>query len=431
MRRLLSALGIAAAVAAALVAGGAGGSEESYRVAAIFDDAAHLIPGQDVKIAGARVGSVTDISLTRDRKARIEMEVETGFAPFRADASCTIKPQSLIGEKYIQCEPGTPDAGPLPAGAGGAPTVPLEQTSSPVDLDLVFAALRRPYSERLAILVNELGTSLAGRPRELSEAIRRANPALREANELLAILDGDRRTLARLVDRSDQVLAELAAKGRQTASFIERADSAASAAAGRRDDLDEAVRTLPRMLDELEPAAASLAQLAREGTPVVQDLRAAAPAAHDLVGDLDPLADAARPALRELAGTSRAGRRAVRAARPVAQRLRPVAGELPPLVDLTVDLVESLRETGTLEYTGRYLYYAAAATSRFDSVSHVLPSYQLASPCQLYATTPVEGCDAHYGPGRKRTSRRAISQRRARSRGADIQARLLDFLLQP
>ncbi|MEX2195183.1 MAG: MlaD family protein [Thermoleophilaceae bacterium] len=433
MRRLLSTLGIAVAAAAGLVVSGAGGSGsgETYRVAAIFDNAAHLIPGQDVKVAGARVGSVTDIELTDERHARIEMEIETGFAPFRSDASCTIKPQSLIGEKYIQCEPGTPDARPLRADAGGTPVVGLDQTSSPVDLDLVFAALRRPYSERLALVVNELGTGLAGRPRELSEAIRRANPALEEANELLELLNGDRRTLARLVDRSDAVLAELAAKERETASFIERADSAATAAAGRRDHLDEAVRTLPRMLEELEPAATSLARLARDGTPVVRDLRAAAPAAHDLVGDFDPLADAARPALAALADTSRTGRRAVRAATPVANRLRPLAEKLTPLVDITTQLLVNLRETGTVEGLQTFPFYAASAISRFDQVSHVLPSYQVASTCQGHAAEPVEGCDAHFEPGRERGAQHSISQREARSRMSDTQARLLGFLLEP
>src|SRR5690606_10252704 len=94
--------------AAAVLAAGAGGEEGRYRVAAIFDNAGFLIPGQDVKIAGARVGHVVDVSLTADRKARVEMAVDPRFAPFRDDADCTIQPQSLVGEKFVQCTPGTP-----------------------------------------------------------------------------------------------------------------------------------------------------------------------------------------------------------------------------------------------------------------------------------------------------------------------------------
>ena len=106
MRRAF-ALGLLIAVAAAALLVGAGGKgADTYRVDAIFDNAAGLIPGQDVKIAGARVGAVQDITLNKQRKARVQMEIEPGFAPFRADADCIVRPQSIIGEKFVQCDPG-------------------------------------------------------------------------------------------------------------------------------------------------------------------------------------------------------------------------------------------------------------------------------------------------------------------------------------
>ena len=67
---------------------------------------------------------------------------------------------------------------PLRAEGDEAPTVPLRRNEVPVDLDLVFASMRMPYRQRLSLIVNELGTGLAGRPRELNDAIRQANPAL-------------------------------------------------------------------------------------------------------------------------------------------------------------------------------------------------------------------------------------------------------------
>ena len=66
--------------------------------------------------------------------------------------------------------------------------LPLENTSSPVDLDLINNIMRLPYRERLAILINEFGTALAGRGAELNEVIHRANPALRETDKVLKIL---------------------------------------------------------------------------------------------------------------------------------------------------------------------------------------------------------------------------------------------------
>jgi phospholipid/cholesterol/gamma-HCH transport system substrate-binding protein len=422
MRRLACLVALAAMAAAVLLGLGAGApGTEMYRVDAVFQNAAFLIPGQDVKIAGARVGSVKDVSLTPDRRARVQMEIEPGFAPFRSDAECIIRPQSLIGEKFVQCSPGTQRGRGL---RGDPPTV--RRTFSPIDLDLVFAALRRPFRERLAIAVNELGAGLAGRPRELSAAVRRANPALQEAQDLLAILDEDRDTLGRLVERSDQVLEEVGSRRSRVQSFIENADSTAQALASRRGELDQAVRRLPPLLDELEPSAERLAALTRDATPVVRDLRSAAPWLRSLFADLDPLTQAARPALRELAGMADTGRRALGSAGPVARKLRPLARRLPPLTELAADLTVSLRERGVVEGLERFVYFASAATARFDRHSHIVPSYLIAGPCQEYRAQPLEGCSARWegapaGPAsRRRAPKLAPGERTS-----------LDYLLEP
>ena len=417
MRRLLLAAGIGVAAAVATL-GASDSSGPEHRVDAVFDSTANLIPGQDVKIAGARVGQVEAIHLTRRRKARVEMRIEEGFAPFRADAECTIRPQSLIGEKFVQCHPGTAARAPLPDGEDGAPTVPLAQTHSPVDLDLVFAALRRPYSQRLAIVLNELGTGLAGRADDLNATIRRANPALQEVNDVLRILDRDRAALGRLVEQSDRVIAELARRRGEVTSFIDRSDRVARTVAGRRGELGQVIERLPPLLDELEPTADQLAAFASDATPTLRDLRRAAPGAEALLADFDPVADAARPALKRLAETSEVGRRAVRAARPVADRLKPVAAILPPIVELAGDLNESLRDSGAVEGLLLYTFYGAGAQARFDEFSHILPSYQIASDCQQYARVPLEGCSAHFGDEPAAAADKA--ERRA-----------LDFLLGP
>ena len=60
--------------------------------------------------------------------------------------------------------------------------VPVAQTSSTIPLDLVNNIVRRPYADRLRIIIGELGAGLAGRPDDLSEVLRRAHPGLRETN---------------------------------------------------------------------------------------------------------------------------------------------------------------------------------------------------------------------------------------------------------
>jgi ABC-type transporter Mla subunit MlaD len=210
VRRLAAAGGALGAIAVGLAlsaAGGGASSGGSYRVDAIFDNASFLIPGQDVKIAGAKVGSVVDVKLTPQHKARIQMSVGKQFAPFRSDADCTIQPQSLIGEKFIQCTPGTPDGAPLRSVDGQAPTVPLSDTHSPVDIDLVNATFRQPTSQRLGLLLSELGAGFAARGDDLNAAILRANPALQETRRVMGILSDDRAQLRDLIGASDVVQA--------------------------------------------------------------------------------------------------------------------------------------------------------------------------------------------------------------------------------
>ena len=84
---------------------------------AIFDDAGNIIPGEDVKIDGVKVGNVGSVTPTPQAKAAVVLEISrTGFKDFRADASCTIRPQALIGEKYVDCLPTQPrvEGTPLP-----------------------------------------------------------------------------------------------------------------------------------------------------------------------------------------------------------------------------------------------------------------------------------------------------------------------------
>jgi ABC-type transporter Mla subunit MlaD len=400
---------VAAAVAAVLLGSGSPGSDP-YRVAAIFNNADFLVKGQDVKIAGAVEGSVTAVRLTPDNRARVEIEVNRKFGPFHSDASCTIRPLSLIGEKLVDCVPGTPQGKALKPGPDGVPTLPIARNHSPVDLDLVFDALRLPYRQRLTLLVNELGVGLAGRPAELNAAIRQANPAIQRANQVLAILDRDRGTLARLIDSSDAVLAQLASHRGEVASFIGRADRVAQAVASRRGDLGLAIHRLPPMLDQLEPTATDLAALADDAQPVARDLRTAADPVRRLFGDLGPLTDAAGPTLKALNELSATGRHAIRSTTPVARMLLPIARRLPEVSKLARLLNESLRDRGAIEGLVQFVYYGSAATARFDVTSHILPSYQIAGTCQVYATTPAPGCSARY-TGAAGSSKRTADRR--------------------
>ena len=105
MRRPLAVavLLLAAAALAAVLAAGAGRDDERYRVRAIFDNAGFAIAGEDVKVAGVRVGTIEAVEVTHDVKAAVVLDMqEPGFRDIRRDASCAIRPQSLIGERFLE-----------------------------------------------------------------------------------------------------------------------------------------------------------------------------------------------------------------------------------------------------------------------------------------------------------------------------------------
>src|ERR1700759_7045 len=121
-RRAVAGLAVACLFAAlavlAALAISAGGNNGSYEVRAIFDDAGHIIPGEQVKIAGVKVGKVTSVTPTPEAKAAVVLDITNdGFKDFREDAGCEIRPQALIGEKNVDCLPTQPrvPGTPLPA----------------------------------------------------------------------------------------------------------------------------------------------------------------------------------------------------------------------------------------------------------------------------------------------------------------------------
>src|SRR5947209_6454065 len=84
------------------------------------------------------------------------------------------------------------------APGAGEHMLPVQNTSRPIDIDLVNNIMRLPYRERLGILINEFGTGLAGRGQDLSSIIRNADPALKATDKVLNLLAGQNRVLADL-----------------------------------------------------------------------------------------------------------------------------------------------------------------------------------------------------------------------------------------
>ena len=406
MRRIFAIAVVAASAIVALVLG-VGASDDSgagYEVRAIFDNVSGAVEGEDVKVAGARVGAIKELDVTPEKKAVVVFEIEEpGFAPFHADAHCTIRPQSLIGEKFVECDPGSSDAPELddvPDGEDGAgeAMLPLERTSSPVDLDLINDIMRLPYRSRLALLINEFGTALAGRGSDLNAVIHRANPALRETDKVLKILAGQKRTLAQLAVNGDRALGPLARERAHVGNFIVKANETAQATAERRGELGESIAKLPRTLSELKPTMEDLGALSDEMTPVISDLGDAAPGLNRFILALGPFSRQSEPALKSLGDAVDVGGPALVDTAPLFDDLRDFGVDANPVSRNLNRLLKSFDETGGIERLMDYIFFQTTAINGFDSLSHYLRAGLIAAAgCVPYATSITFGCESTFG----------------------------------
>jgi phospholipid/cholesterol/gamma-HCH transport system substrate-binding protein len=408
MRRVLGVVAVlVAAAAVAVVAMGAGGNDGGYKVRAIFDNAGFVIPGEDVKVAGVRVGRIDSLDITPEHKAVVVLDItDPGYQDFRRDAGCIVRPQGLIGERFVECsltekrsagEQPPPALAKIAEGPGkGQYLLPVERTSKAVDLDLIGDVMRRPVRERLSLILNELGTGLAGRGSDLDDVIRRANPALKETDDLLRILASQNRVIAQLARNSDTVLAPLARERVKVADAIDESGKVAAATADRRAALEADISKLPRFLTELKPTMTRLGALSDEMTPVLTDLGDVAPEVNKLILQLGPFSQAAIPSLDSLGEAAKIGTPAVTAARPVIADLRRLAAVLRPVGGSAARLLKSFRDTQGIERAMDYIFYQVAAINGFDSFGHYLRAGLIVNQCASYAVEPTPGCSANF-----------------------------------
>jgi phospholipid/cholesterol/gamma-HCH transport system substrate-binding protein len=386
LRRMaaLSAAVFAGSVAtgAALGAGGNDDGNGPYRVRAIFDNASFVIAGEDVKVSGVNVGTIDSLDVDAHHRAVVVLKIDDpAFKPFRADARCAIRLQSLIGEQYVQCEPTQPRGGgrepapELPKIKDGQPgagqyLLPVARTQTPVGVDLLNDIMRVPEQQRLPLIINELGAGLSGNGEALQAALRRASPALQQADELVAVLARQNATLGKLVDDSDKVLGPLADRRKDLTGFIKNAGAAGTATARQGDALEQNLAKFPAFLRELGPAADRLGALADQTAPAIQALDNQAPAFNEATARLGPLAQQARPALKTLGKVADQGRSTFPKIDAVVSQLNELGIPVEPLAANLGKLSTSFDDTGGIESLMRCIYFYTGAVNGEDSSGH-------------------------------------------------------------
>ena len=420
MRRIaLILVTIGAAVTFLVIASGAG-DDDPYEVRAIFDNAAFLALDEDVRIAGANVGSVAELEVTfPDDAAHADGSPEAGkavavlriddpaFKNFREDASCRIHPQSLLGEKFVECEPtqprapGTeppPELEVIPEGEAGEGQhlLPLEQNGKSVDLDLVNNIMREPYPDRFRLILNDLGAGLAARGDELAEIVERSNPALRETNEVLATLARQNRSLETLATDSDAILSALARERERVASFINEATTVGEATAARRAELEESFARFPGFLRELRSTMVELRAFSDQATPVFGDLREAAPSLTRASEALVPFSNAGVRAFTSLGDAAEEAGPPLRASDPVIRQTRNLAQDAAPATRELATLLSTMRKTGGFQGLMETIFGLGGTLNAFDQFGHFTRAVIPTNVCFDYTSRQQSGCSARF-----------------------------------
>ena len=279
----------------------------TYDLNARVPNAAGLVRGNDVRVGGSRVGSVSAITPVPNPKgkpsAQLQLKLDRSVEPLPIDSTFVVRSRSALGLKYVELTPGRGGAG-FRAGD----TIPMRSARpEPVEIDDVLNMFTKRARRGSQQSLDGFGTGLAGRGRDLNEAISEFRPLVSDLQPVARNLADPRTRLDRLFPALERVAAEVAPVAETQAALFGNLDTTFTALAGvarpyLQDFISESPRTLQTGIDEFprqRPFLRNSAALFSELRPGVATLPASAPV----------LADALQAGQRNLVRTPPLNRR--------------------------------------------------------------------------------------------------------------------------
>jgi len=134
--------------------------KHGFRLKAVFSTAVNVRKSSPVRIAGVDVGKISHVS-REGNAGLVTMEIESQGLPIHSDATVKIRPRTFLeGNWFVELQPGSPSAKVLSSGA----TLPITQTSDPVQLDQVLDALNTETRANLQNFLIGYGDGLTRKP---------------------------------------------------------------------------------------------------------------------------------------------------------------------------------------------------------------------------------------------------------------------------
>jgi phospholipid/cholesterol/gamma-HCH transport system substrate-binding protein len=291
------ALGVGVlAIAFLLLRGG-----ESYEVTAEFENAAQLVKGNLVEVAGVKAGTVKDISLGPHGSAEVKMDIDGDYAPLHEGTIATIRSQSLSGiaNRFIQLQmPSEDQRGPAIADGG---ELPISNTVSEVDLDQFFNTFDKKTIGHFRQIIKGFATANEGVGKPTNTGFHYLNPFLSTSRQLFDELTFDENRFKRLIVDTSSLSGALAQRSPDLTQFVSNTNQMMGALASENQNLASAIGELPNFmrnfnttgvnlratLDDLDPLVSASKPAARKLQPFTHQLRGFATDAVPAINDLE------------------------------------------------------------------------------------------------------------------------------------------------
>jgi phospholipid/cholesterol/gamma-HCH transport system substrate-binding protein len=247
-----------------------------YELNAVFQNAPPIAEGTAVRVAGVDVGKVSKVESMGGDSAgvKVTMKLDEEALPLHEDARVVARERIFLeGNLFLDVKPGTPQAGRLEDGD----TVPVSQTSAPVQIDQVLGTLQFDTRKDLQDLLVGYGEALNGEPEPgededqdpdtqgetggeaLNDSLDYSADALRGAaivNE--ATMGAELHDLSRLIGGQQRIMRALSSRERELQELLTNWNVTTAALAAEERNLGETVRQLPEVLEAARPALDSL-----------------------------------------------------------------------------------------------------------------------------------------------------------------------------
>jgi phospholipid/cholesterol/gamma-HCH transport system substrate-binding protein len=288
----LGSLGVVVIVAAYLLFSGGGGGD--YQL--IFPDAGQLVRGNQVQVGGVPVGSVTNIVLTSDFKARVTIHVDSSLTPLHEGTTAQVRVPSLssVANRYIALSPGPNNRPALAAGA----TLPASATREVVDLDQLFNIFNAKTRQGLRGFIQGSAEQYAGLGRALGQSTEYFAPSISATDHFFAELVRDQRTFTSFLVETAKAVTTIGGHNEQLRGLIGNADTTFQAIGSEQANLAQGLKQLPVTLNQGNRTFAELPSTFQALTQLVNASKPTSVPLTNLFARLRSLVTTATPVVR-------------------------------------------------------------------------------------------------------------------------------------